>query len=211
MAARRCFRRSVPPGGTFHRPTAVALTCPTEGATIEYTTELGKAPRWKLYTGPLRLRAGELRELRFRCGRLGYFDSEIVRYSWWDRGSMTCRSALQARFPLDPPLPFRLMSRWTRLPLTIVQRRCYDATNPSPLCAAVSAPDGRAGAHRPYARGAGSRIVVLLSAEGRRLLKKVAAWSLGRPGRAAGDLRVREGEPSRTPSGHDVPGVSPSG
>ena len=80
MAARRCFRRSVPPGGTFHRPTTVALTCPTEGATIEYTAELGKAPRWKLYTGPLRLRAGELRELRFRCGRLGYFDSEIVRY-----------------------------------------------------------------------------------------------------------------------------------
>ena len=28
------------------------------------------------------LLAGDLRELRFRCGRLGYFDSEIVRYSW---------------------------------------------------------------------------------------------------------------------------------
>ena len=74
--------RAHPQGGTFHRPTAVALSCPTEGATIEYTTELGKAPRWKLYTGPLRLHAGELRELRFRCGRLGYFDSEIVRYGW---------------------------------------------------------------------------------------------------------------------------------
>ena len=72
--------RAHPQGGTFHRPTTVALSCPTEGATIEYTTELGKAPRWKLYTGPLRLRASELRELRFRCGRLGYFDSEIVRY-----------------------------------------------------------------------------------------------------------------------------------
>ena len=83
--------RASPPGGTFHRPTAVALTCPTEGATIEYTTELGKAPRWKLYTGPLRLRAGELRELRFRCGRLGYFDSEIVRYSWWDRAARVPR------------------------------------------------------------------------------------------------------------------------
>ena len=85
--------RAHPQGGTFHRPTAVALSCPTEGATIEYTTELGKAPRWKLYTGPLRLRAGELRELRFRCGRLGYFDSEIVRYGWWDRAAHVPRLA----------------------------------------------------------------------------------------------------------------------
>ena len=85
--------RAHPQGGTFRRPTAVALSCPTEGATIEYTTELGKAPRWKLYTGPLRLRAGELRELRFRCGRLGYFDSEIVRYGWWDRAARVPRPA----------------------------------------------------------------------------------------------------------------------
>ena len=85
--------RAHPQGGTFHRPTAVALSCPTEGATIEYTTELGKAPRWKLYTGPLRLRASELRELRFRCGRLGYFDSEIVRYGWWDRAARVPRLA----------------------------------------------------------------------------------------------------------------------
>ena len=58
----------------------------TEGATIEYTTEPGEAPRWKLYAGPFRMLDWEL---RFRCGRLGYFDSETVQYdfhidyNWW--------------------------------------------------------------------------------------------------------------------------------
>ena len=33
------------------------------------------------------LLAGDFREFRFRCGRLGYFDSEIVRYSWPARTS----------------------------------------------------------------------------------------------------------------------------
>ena len=76
-----------PPGGMFHYPPTVELTCPTDGATIEYTTEQGDAPRWKLYTGPFRMLDWEL---RFRCGRLGYFDSETVQYdfhidyNWWD-------------------------------------------------------------------------------------------------------------------------------
>ena len=76
-----------PPGGMFHYPPTVELTCPTEGATIEYTTEQGDAPRWKLYNGPFRMLDWEL---RFRCGRLGYFDSETVQYdfhidyNWWD-------------------------------------------------------------------------------------------------------------------------------
>ena len=75
-----------PPGGMFHYPPTVELTCPTEGATIEYTTEPGATPRWKLYTGPVRMLDWTL---RFRCGRLGYFDSETVQYdfhidyNWW--------------------------------------------------------------------------------------------------------------------------------
>ena len=75
-----------PPGGMFHYPPTVELTCPTEGATIEYTTEPGDAPRWNLYAGPFRMLDWEL---RFRCGRLGYFDSETVQYdfhidyNWW--------------------------------------------------------------------------------------------------------------------------------
>ena len=75
-----------PPGGMFHYPPTVELICPTEGATIEYTTEPGDTPRWKLYAGPFRMLDWEL---RFRCGRLGYFDSETVEYdfhidyNWW--------------------------------------------------------------------------------------------------------------------------------
>ena len=76
-----------PPGGMFHYPPTVELTCPTEGGSIEYTTEPGDAPQWRLYSGPFRMLDWEL---RFRCGRLGYFDSEIVQYdfhidyNWWD-------------------------------------------------------------------------------------------------------------------------------
>ena len=75
-----------PPGGMFHYPPTVELTCPTAGATIEYTTEPGEAPHWRLYAGPFRMLDWEL---RFRCGRLGYFDSETVQYdfhidyNWW--------------------------------------------------------------------------------------------------------------------------------
>lgn len=76
-----------PRGGLFHVAPRVTLTCPTEGATIEYTTDRGDELRWRLYTGPFRIVDWEL---RFRCGRLGYFDSETVRYdfdveyNWWD-------------------------------------------------------------------------------------------------------------------------------
>ena len=75
-----------PPGGMSHYPPTVELICPTDGATIEYTTEPGETARWKLYTGPFRMLDWEL---RFRCGRLGYFDSETVQYdfhidyNWW--------------------------------------------------------------------------------------------------------------------------------
>ena len=46
------------------------------------------AVRWKLYTGPFRIVDWQL---RFRCGRLGYHDSETVKYdfdvefNWWER------------------------------------------------------------------------------------------------------------------------------
>ena len=76
-----------PPGGMFHYPPTVELTCPTEGGSIEYTTEPGDAAHWRLYSGPFRMLDWEL---RFRCGRLGYFDSETVEYdfhidyNWWD-------------------------------------------------------------------------------------------------------------------------------
>lgn len=45
----------VPPGGTFDGPVTITLNCPTEGASIAYTFELGEKPHWLLYSGPLRI------------------------------------------------------------------------------------------------------------------------------------------------------------
>ena len=78
---------SYPRGGLFHVAPRVTITCATEGSTIEYTTDRGDELRWTLYTSPFRLVDWKL---RFRCGRLGYHDSEIVQYdfnveyNWWD-------------------------------------------------------------------------------------------------------------------------------
>jgi uncharacterized sulfatase len=60
-------------GGGSRGEVRVNLSCPTEGASIVYTTEAGEGARWKLYTGELRLREGA--QLRARAGRLGYLDS----------------------------------------------------------------------------------------------------------------------------------------
>ena len=68
-----------PTGGLFHVAPRVELWCDTEGSTIVYTTER-KAPfYWRLYTGPFRMRFWTL---RVQCGRLGYRDSEVVRYEF---------------------------------------------------------------------------------------------------------------------------------
>ena len=78
---------SYPRGGIFHVAPRVSITCPTEGAVIEYTTDSFEPFRWKLYTRPFRFVDWHL---RFRCGRLGYHDSEVVKYdfdveyNWWD-------------------------------------------------------------------------------------------------------------------------------
>ena len=68
-----------PQGGIFHGPPRVTLSCPTEGASIVYTTDRGDDPRWKLYTEPFRMADWML---RVQCGRLGYFDSEVVSYDF---------------------------------------------------------------------------------------------------------------------------------
>ena len=78
---------SYPRGGVFHVAPEVSITCETEGAAIEYTTDRYPPFRWKLYTGPFRIVDWQL---RFRCGRLGYHDSETVKYdfdvefNWWE-------------------------------------------------------------------------------------------------------------------------------
>ncbi len=71
--------RGRPIGGLFHVAPVVTLRCDTEGSTIIYTTELVAPFYWWLYTGPFRMRFWTL---RVRCGRLGYRDSDVVRYDF---------------------------------------------------------------------------------------------------------------------------------
>ena len=68
-----------PTGGLFHVAPRTELRCDTEGSTIVYTTEREPPFYWRLYTGPFRMRFWTL---RFQCGRLGYHNSEIVRYEF---------------------------------------------------------------------------------------------------------------------------------
>ena len=68
-----------PTGGLFHVAPRVELSCDTEGSTIVYTTEREAPFYWRLYTGPFRMRFWTL---RMQCGRLGYRDSEMVRYEF---------------------------------------------------------------------------------------------------------------------------------
>ena len=68
-----------PTGGLFHVAPRVDLRCDTAGSTIVYTTEREAPFYWRLYTGPFRMRFWTL---RFQCGRLGYRDSDIVRFDF---------------------------------------------------------------------------------------------------------------------------------
>jgi N-sulfoglucosamine sulfohydrolase len=58
-------------------PTEVAIYVPTQGASVEYTTEDGPAPRWRLYTGPIVVTAPGT--LRARAIRYGYKESQESR------------------------------------------------------------------------------------------------------------------------------------
>jgi hypothetical protein len=71
---------ATPGGGRFHGPVEVTLRSATEGASIEYTTERGDHPRWRLYDRPLRLSSSAL--LRARAGRLGFYDSGVVEVAF---------------------------------------------------------------------------------------------------------------------------------
>ena len=68
-----------PTGGLFHVAPRVELGCATGESTIVYTTEREAPFHWRLYTGPFRMRFWTL---RMQCGRLGYRDSEVVRYEF---------------------------------------------------------------------------------------------------------------------------------
>jgi N-sulfoglucosamine sulfohydrolase len=58
-------------------PTEVDIYVPTQGASIGYTTEDGPSPKWRLYTGPIRVTAGTT--LRAKAIRYGYKESAETR------------------------------------------------------------------------------------------------------------------------------------
>ncbi|MBN1490863.1 MAG: chitobiase/beta-hexosaminidase C-terminal domain-containing protein, partial [Phycisphaerae bacterium] len=51
--------------------------CPTDGASIAYTTDDGPGARWRLCTG--RVRINETTTIRAKACRLGYKDSAEVK------------------------------------------------------------------------------------------------------------------------------------
>lgn len=62
-----------PAGGAFTTPVKVKIECPTEGASLAWTTESGPHARWLLYTGEITLTQSAT--VRVRACRLGYRDS----------------------------------------------------------------------------------------------------------------------------------------
>ena len=67
-----------PSGGELGRSVKVALSCPTEGASIAYTIEEGEAPHWRLYTGPIELTTST--RLCARAIRYGYKESPEAKF-----------------------------------------------------------------------------------------------------------------------------------
>jgi len=65
-------------GGEFDGPMTVSIYCPTQGASIAYTTETGGDPHWRIYDGPIRLTPGESVSLRSKAVRYGYGESDVV-------------------------------------------------------------------------------------------------------------------------------------
>ena len=67
---------TAPNSGAFNGAVEVALSCPTQGASIAYTTETGQNARWLLYSRPIRL--AQSATLRAKACRLGYRDSGVT-------------------------------------------------------------------------------------------------------------------------------------
>ncbi len=56
---------------------------PTQGASIGYTTEDGPTATWRLYTGPIQVKAPMT--LRAKAIRYGYKESAETRVTFTDR------------------------------------------------------------------------------------------------------------------------------
>jgi arylsulfatase A-like enzyme len=65
-------------GGTYSSPMTLGFYCPTHGASLVYTFEDNKNPRWLLYNGPLNLKPGNY-NIRVKAVRYGYKESEELK------------------------------------------------------------------------------------------------------------------------------------
>jgi N-sulfoglucosamine sulfohydrolase len=61
-------------------PMEVVIYVPTQGASVGYTTEDGPNPRWRLYTGPIRVTSPMT--LRAKAIRYGYKESDEARVTF---------------------------------------------------------------------------------------------------------------------------------
>jgi len=68
-------------GGVYSSPMTLSFYCPTHGASLVYTFEESKNPRWLLYNGPLHLKPGSY-NIRVKAVRYGYKESEELKGSF---------------------------------------------------------------------------------------------------------------------------------
>ena len=61
-------------GGSFEGPVEIIFYCPTQGASIAYTTDPGENPHWLLYSGPMTIETTTT--FRAKAIRYGYRESE---------------------------------------------------------------------------------------------------------------------------------------
>ena len=76
------------PSYAIKEPTEVIIYVPTQGASIGYTTEEGSNPKWRLYTGPILVKAPMT--LRAKAIRYGYKESAETRMVF--TGTATART-----------------------------------------------------------------------------------------------------------------------
>jgi hypothetical protein len=76
-------KKPIEDGDSFEGPITVSMFCPTQGASMAYTTDSGEDPHWDLFNGPLRFESGTEVVLRGRAVRYGYEESEQQRVEFF--------------------------------------------------------------------------------------------------------------------------------
>ena len=75
-----CYVCEIPPGKSLAPQRQLfeeMIYVPTQGASVAYTTETGASPKWRLYTGPIRVDAPVT--IRSKAVRYGYKESAETR------------------------------------------------------------------------------------------------------------------------------------